>query len=121
MASGLPSIIISGTVKLLRMSNLYLAPFLTSRTIEFLVRLQGVFFLVAKVRVTFVYYPGASLTLSGVILKSVVLRIRMSKDISIGKLPTFLYFKIFFWVLPTITFPKSQIQEVKNTFSYSLV
>ena len=52
IASGFPSITISGTVRLLRISSLYLAPFLTSITIEFLIFLQGVFFLVARVTVT---------------------------------------------------------------------
>ena len=68
IASGLPSIIIYGTVRLLKMSSLYFAPFFTYKTIEFFILLHGVFFLVAKVTVTLAYSPGANLTLSGVIL-----------------------------------------------------
>ena len=75
IASGFPSIMISGTVRLLMIYNLYLAPFLTSRIIEFLIFLHGVFFLVARVTVTLVSSPCASLILSGVILKSLFLRV----------------------------------------------
>ena len=87
---------ISGTVKLLMSYSLYLAPFFTSRIIVFFIFLVGVLFLVARVTVTFVYSPGANLTLSGVILKSLVLSCLTSKAISIGNYPTFLYFRTFF-------------------------
>jgi len=72
---------IYGTVKLLKIYSLYLAPFLTYSTIEFLIFLQGEFFLVARVTVTLVYSPGDSLTLSGVILKSLPLSCLTSKAI----------------------------------------
>ncbi len=88
--------IIYGTVRLLMISNLYLAPFLTSKTIEFLIFLQGVFFLVVRVTLTLAYSPGANLTLSGVILKSLVLSCLTSKAISMGNSPTFLYLRTFF-------------------------
>lgn len=66
--SGLASITISGTVKLLDSSNLYLAPFLTYKTTEDINFPYFEFFLVAKVTFIEISSPGASLLFYGVIL-----------------------------------------------------
>lgn len=66
--SGFESIWISGTVRLLTNSNLYLAPFLTSNTTEECNFPYLEFFLVAKVTVIAIYSVGPSLLFSGVIL-----------------------------------------------------
>lgn len=105
-----PSTTIYGIVKLLINSTRYLAPFLTSKITEDFSFPNLLVFLVANVTTTLTYYPGASFDLSGVILYSLFLIGFKSKNISIGWSPTFLNFNCFLCVLPTITFPKSQIQ-----------
>lgn len=63
-----PSTTISGIVKLLIKSSLYLAPFLTYNTTEDLSLPYLLVFLVANVTTTFTSSPGPSLDLSGVML-----------------------------------------------------
>lgn len=63
-----PSTTISGIVKLLIRSTLYLAPFLTYKTTDDLSLPNLLVFFVARVTTTLTYSPGASFDLSGVIL-----------------------------------------------------